>query len=324
MARRGGRPREARARCLTHVIDTAGAYIPGHGTPTVIIFGKNQPPIAPTIRTVLGIRGEPATPENPAQGLVWQAILRQVDDPGSESEWMSAADSPRANFRKHPSSIGGGGMSELKEQIEENAGKTLDQIAEHMGITAVTGADDLLLFPDQVSLRRLRIEHSREFVVGDIVRHWCQPSQLCAAWVFDDDFKVLPLTSIPNTHRVFWSCRTLLGMRRRFGTPMIERGLAWYEWQELYVEKLRTSLTIVFPFVSTHNHFVLERGAKVFNRTSPVIKLPADASVDEHLELMAVLNSSTASFWMKQIFHNKGDSTDQHGARTTGEVEFNT
>ena len=59
---------------LTHVIDTAGAYIPGHGTPTVILFGKNQPPVSGTIRTVLGIRGEPATPAEPAQGLVWQAI----------------------------------------------------------------------------------------------------------------------------------------------------------------------------------------------------------------------------------------------------------
>jgi hypothetical protein len=26
---------------LTHVLDTSGAYIPGHGTPTVILFGKN-------------------------------------------------------------------------------------------------------------------------------------------------------------------------------------------------------------------------------------------------------------------------------------------
>ncbi|MCP5560208.1 MAG: BREX-2 system adenine-specific DNA-methyltransferase PglX [Verrucomicrobiaceae bacterium] len=82
---------------LTHVLDTAGAYIPGHGTPTVILFGKNQPPVSGTIRTVLGITGEPATPAEPALGLVWQSILRQIDDPGSVSEWMSAADSPRAS-----------------------------------------------------------------------------------------------------------------------------------------------------------------------------------------------------------------------------------
>ena len=28
---------------LTHVIDTSGAYIPGHGTPTVIQFGRHHP-----------------------------------------------------------------------------------------------------------------------------------------------------------------------------------------------------------------------------------------------------------------------------------------
>ena len=64
---------------LTHIIDTSGAYIPGHGTPTVILFGKHQPPVTQTIRTVMGIKGEPATPEDPAHGLVWISILKQVE-----------------------------------------------------------------------------------------------------------------------------------------------------------------------------------------------------------------------------------------------------
>ena len=29
---------------LTHVIDASGAYIPGHGTPTVILFGRHRAP----------------------------------------------------------------------------------------------------------------------------------------------------------------------------------------------------------------------------------------------------------------------------------------
>ena len=33
---------------LTHVIDTSGAYIPGHGTPTVILFARNRRPVAST------------------------------------------------------------------------------------------------------------------------------------------------------------------------------------------------------------------------------------------------------------------------------------
>jgi len=104
---------------LTHVIDTSGAYIPGHGTPTVILFGQNRAPIASTIRTVMGIRGEPSTPEDPTQGLVWSAILDQVDVEGSESEFVSVADSPRDSFHKHSWSIGGGGASELKDQLDK-------------------------------------------------------------------------------------------------------------------------------------------------------------------------------------------------------------
>jgi len=88
---------------------------------------------------------------------------------------------------------------------------------------------------------------------------------------------------------------------------MVERGLTWYEWQELYIEKLRTPLTIVFAEVATHNHFVLDRGGKVFKQTAPVIKLPADATEDDHLALLGLLNSSTACFWMKQVcFPKKG------------------
>ena len=83
---------------LTHVIDTSGAYIPGHGTPTVILFGRNRESVASTIRTVMGIRGEPSTPEEPTQGVVWSAILDQVDVEGSESEFISVIDSKREIF----------------------------------------------------------------------------------------------------------------------------------------------------------------------------------------------------------------------------------
>ena len=75
---------------LTHVIDTSGAYIPGHGTPTVILFGRRRlPRNESSIRAALGIRGEPKQPEVPAKGHVWQAIVGQIDQPGSESEWIS-------------------------------------------------------------------------------------------------------------------------------------------------------------------------------------------------------------------------------------------
>ncbi len=48
---------------LTHVVDTSGAFIPGHSTPTIILFARNQVPKSDQIQVVLGIRGEPGVPE---------------------------------------------------------------------------------------------------------------------------------------------------------------------------------------------------------------------------------------------------------------------
>jgi hypothetical protein len=94
---------------------------------------------------------------------------------------------------------------------------------------------------------------------------------------------------------------------------MLERGLSWYEWQELYVDKLRTPLSIAFAEVATHNHFVLDRGGKVFKQTAPVIKLPPGASVEEHLALLGQLNSSTGCFWLKQVCQNRAGSGIERG-----------
>ncbi len=61
----------------------------------------------------------------------------------------------------------------------------------------------------------------------------------------------------------------------------------------------------------THNHFVLDRGGKVFKQSAPIIKLPKGATEDDHLALLAYLNSSTACFWMKQVMMNKGATSDR-------------
>ncbi len=92
---------------LTHVVDSSLAYVPGHGTPTAILFGRNRSPVGATIRTAMGIRREAGTPDDPSQGLVWRAILEQLDTPGSQNEYISVTDSERARFETHPWSIGG-------------------------------------------------------------------------------------------------------------------------------------------------------------------------------------------------------------------------
>src|SRR5690606_17129383 len=105
---------------LTEVIDTSGAYIPGHGTPTVILIGTRRSGNLrrPTIRTARSIQGEPKAPENPADGLVWRAIVDQINRPGTSSQWVSVEDLERSRyFGKQPWVLVDGGL-EVVEELE--------------------------------------------------------------------------------------------------------------------------------------------------------------------------------------------------------------
>ena len=102
----------------------------------------------------------------------------------------------------------------------------------------------------------------------------------------------------------------MLWLRREPNGNHREIGLTWWEWSRFQRDRFARRCRSPSPFVATHNHFVLDRGGKVFNRSAPVIKLPAGATEEDHLALLGVLNSSTACFWMKQVFHNKGGGTD--------------
>lgn len=293
---------------LTHVIDTSGAYIPGHGTPTVILFGRTRKPTGDTVRAVLGIKGEPATPEDASQGLVWQSIVKQIDTANAQDDYTSTADVPRTTFNAHPWSIGGGGAADLMETIEENSSQMLSDLADSIGITSFTLEDDVYILPWEAAARsKISRNLLREMVVGDRLRDWCGAQCDPAIFPYDASFRPLKEDRSLPLFQYLWTYRTNLSNSKMFGgKTKVKAGLRWFEYGRLTHNKLQTPLSIAFAFVATHNHFVLDRGGKVFNRSAPIIKLPSDATVEDHLALVGLLNSSTACFWMQQMFHNKG------------------
>ena len=100
------------------------------------------------------------------------------------------------------------------------------------------------------------------------------------------------------------------------GKTKVQCGLRWYEFGRLTAGKLRTPLTLAFGEVATHNHFVLDRGGKIFSRSANVLKLPDGASDSDYQALLGLLNSSTACFWQKQVcFPKGGDHQGTEGAR---------
>ena len=301
---------------VTHVVDTSGAYVPGHGTPTVILFARHRRPIAPTVRAVLGIRGEPQTPEDPSKGLVWSAIVAQIDRAGSESDFVSVTDVPRERFHRHPWSIGGGGAADLKSTLDAAAATSLDECAAAIGFVCMTRADDVYFTPAS-ALRRHGIQRGNivENVEGERVRDWVIWEPNTTLFPYDDALKPIQENVRSPIIRFLWPYRTLLWLRREPNGNHREIGLTWYEWSRFQRERFRAPLSIAFAFVATHNHFIIDRGGKVFNRSAPVIKLPAGASENQHLGLLGLLNSSTACFWMKQVFHCKGAQGVNEGGK---------
>jgi hypothetical protein len=286
---------------LTHVVDTSGAYIPGHGTPTVILFGRSRAPATKTVRAVLGTRGEPSTPADPTQGVVWRSIADHTNDPGFENDFVTVANLDRTLMHGHPWTLRGGGALEALGVVQAVAVTELSAITGAMGVLAVTGTDDVFVLGQMDVERRLRFPDAActGFCVGDGVRDYS----------LRPDVAISPhpaAKASPEVVRFAWPFRTELDGYIYFGKKKPERGMHWLDYGIVMWDRLRPPLTITFAFVATHNHFVLDRGGKVFNRTAPIIKLPESATEDDHLRLIGALNSSVGCFWMQQVFFNKG------------------
>lgn len=303
---------------LTHVIDTSGAYIPGHGTPTVILLGRARKPVGETVRAVLGIKGEPATPEDASQGLVWQSIVKQIDNAGAQDEFTSTTDVPRASFNSHPWSIGGGGAADLKEALDESSDSILSDFTKSIGFASFPGLDDAFIM-DGATFRRKRIASSvvKDFIYGEVVRDWSLQTDVSGLSPYDDKHRLLELEEEVSWARHLWYFRTCLENVVSFGGRTRKQlGEKWWGWYRWIPEKYRTRFSLAFGEVATHNHFVLDRGGKVFKQTAPIIKLPDEATEDDHLELLGLLNSSVACFWLKQVcFPKGGDHVGTEGAR---------
>ncbi|QRE81255.1 BREX-2 system adenine-specific DNA-methyltransferase PglX [Rhodococcus ruber] len=303
-------------RDLKRVIDTSGAYIPGHGTPTVILVGRNRAAVGETVRAVLGVRGEPGRPDDPSHGIVWSAIVGHVDEPGFDNGWISVADLDRSLLRSHPWSLSGGGAVELLTRVDSAYAARLGDVVRRIGFHAMSHADEEFTRPPALTARkRLDGAFWKPLVLGTDVRDYVI-NPLLVTWFPYRGTKLVSGGGEESGFSELWRVRTGLAQRATFGGgTYLSDGRPWYEWHQVPEDKGTSPLTITFAEVATHNHFVLDRGGKVFKQTAPVIKLPERASEDDHLRLLGVLNSSLACFWLKQKCHSKGNGGVNEGYR---------
>ncbi|MFI2073271.1 BREX-2 system adenine-specific DNA-methyltransferase PglX [Streptomyces triculaminicus] len=302
---------------LTEVIDTSGAYIPGHGTPTVILIGglRNKEGGASTVRAIRSVQGEPSAPRNAEDGFVWSAIANHIDTPGHQDAWISVDDLDRNQvFASHPWILAAGGQ-ELVSSINEAASTTLGRESFDIGTGAVPREHEAYEIGLPAARRnKITDAHIRPIVAGDDIRDFLLRDPVNAIWPYAGD-TLNPDADIHVT-RFLWPYRTPLAQRMAFGKSQLDRGLTWYEYSMFFKERYKNPLTIAMSVVSTHNHFTFARGGKVFKQSAPVIKLQEGAAEEEHVRLLGLLNSSTAGFWLKMVSHDKGSQGVNEGYKS--------
>jgi hypothetical protein len=304
---------------LRLVIDSEGAWIPGHnmeGTPTVIIVGKSQPPVQPFVRAILS-KGSRETREHGSEGEgpYWSAIVEHWNDPAWDDDWISVTDLDRPLLSSHPWSLSGGGALQLATHLESIKSVRLGDLVSEIGFGAVTREDSAYMLGEP-TLRRYGIaeEYRAPIVEGDNVRDWVISNPVTSLWPYDRTS--LMACRVDSVEALLWPYRSLLTSRVAYGNTQIERGLSWFEYSMFFAKRFKVPFSIAFAFISSHNHFTLDRGGRVFNRSAPIVKLPQGATEEDHLKLLGPLNSSTACFWLRQKSQPKGGAADLLWSRT--------
>jgi hypothetical protein len=306
---------------LTHVVDTSGVYIPGHGTPTVLLVGRRRvPDPAVPVIAVLGVRGESFPPEEPGHGQAWQSVLSRFDGHTQSDEWTEVVQLDRSVLQRFPWNLGGGTARDLLALM--NGDRQLGKRVARIGYVASTGADDLFTAP-AASWRRAKTETAPlvDVITGSEVRDWIVVPERQAFLPLaprTSPHRWVPLSDYPGHLRRLWPYRTVLRSRRNFsGGTYAEAGREWHEWHQVTLKEGEHPWSIVFPWIATHPSFaVLEDATTMVPLNSaPVIRLPGSASKEDVVQLTAVLNSSVVAFWLKHNSHSKGRPG---GGRTGG------
>ena len=263
----------------------------------------------------MGIQGEPATPADPSLGVVWTAIVDNLDRPDTENAYVTIADVDRDLFRRHPWSLGGGGAAALKARLDGDADTTIGDWATAVGRSTHVGEDDAYFLPNQAARRIGCGEFVVPVVRGEDVRDYLITPALIALFPYCKN-SATPLAQLPPALMAhFWTYRTSLRNRIDYGQTVEQRGLRWFDHTMFFPERFLNHQGIAHPNVATHNHFAAIGKQTLFNSTAPVIYLKQDAPRNYLNSLLVVLSSSLACFWIKQVFHNKGSTVDDAGAR---------
>lgn len=293
---------------LEAIIDLSGAYIPGHGTPTLILFGRNQFPASDQVIVLINDVGEPGTPSRPSDGLVWTSIIKGYSHgPIYSDDFISITFRSRELIATHPWQF-----SKLYEKITSNSTSTLsDHIALKVGFGLIMGRDEIFMTPMDFGRRRnFRVNYFRGVITGEDNRDWAYKTSNFALFPYSPpSYELVKFADQDPELLYLLAFEQVLSNRPTFSGSFSDVGKDFYSYHQFPVSKTKTSFYICFAEIATHNHFVFVDQFRIFPQTAPIIKLDEE-SKNKHLFITGILNTNTICFCFKQLCFPKGTDND--------------
>ncbi|HME01299.1 MAG TPA: hypothetical protein VKM93_28800 [Terriglobia bacterium] len=321
---------------LQKIVDCSGLLFPGHGTPTCLVFARNQKPTPEsTIRNIVTLPGGGDLRTPPEENPLWRTIaehhaIRAPQGGHSplipkqshqdftklyEDIHIAIGDCDRNRMLAHPCSWMFVDWPTV-DYLNKPSGSTLRSLLKKdIGRVLSTSAIDIYIIPPHTA--RLFRMGKTEFIgitQGDEIRNWSCPEPRILAKPYDEEWDLLSLQELRGLGRWLGLFRMTLGNRKDFnGGTYDQAGRPWYEYHQLDRDKAKSEMAVVFSDLATHAHFRFSDDRRVFDNHSPVILL-IDAKPLIHA-ILGLLNSSLTLFWLKQVCFNKGAGEDEHRDR---------
>lgn len=292
---------------LCTIVDTSGAFIPGHGTPTVILVGRRRRPVRELVTVATRVKGEPSPPADPAQGRVWRDLISSSLAPGYAGSYIAVVEMPREHLSEFPWTLSDPARADVMAKIDAGSSSRLTDRVATFGYTGQTNADGAFL-AEATSLARQRVEADlvREFVTGADVRDYVIEPKNAAIFPYRRT-GLVNIDEEPGLRKWMWPLRSATWARATFSKNTYrEDGRTWWEWHQVSLKRVG-GYCLTYPSLATTQHFALDRVGRIFNKHAAFIRLPNSASEDDYAGLLGLLNSSTACFWLKQVCRNRGN-----------------
>lgn len=303
---------------LQQIIDTSGCYLPGHGTPTLLLFGRNRSAVNTPALAVLGKRGEQDVPADPSTAPVWSEIVQHHREAGFEGSHVSVERLGSSELGRHPWILSGGGARRVFAALAMKSYGQVRNYATDIGFASFSGFSHAYFLSRGAALRAgVPPAYVPELVSGGDIRDWGFHSTQAAIAPYDEQHRLVESSKLGDGVRHFWRLRTTILATSDFGgtTRADSEGATYWGWYRWQPERYALPARITYAKIATHNQLALDRGGRVFDESAPLIMLAADAPTANHQALLGYLNSSTVGFWCRLVMFPKGGDQVGEGAR---------